>query len=439
MENSPLPLDDSLLQAPGKSKGKPRTFNCSACGGVVTLRAVGHAVSAICAHCSSLIDALDENYRIIKVAREKTRDTLLAIGSKGVLFDVKWEVVGYMEKTDGSGFYGWEEYLLYNPYHGFRFLVQANGHWSFVRVLKKSIPVVGTMTRFSLEDRDYSLFLKGKAVVKYVKGEFYWRVQKGESVAVADYISPPYMVSIEKDGQEITVALGEYVASSLVGKAFGVAMPGKTGVAPHQPAPFHGKFSGIWLTAVAAIVLATAVQIASSVFASAETVYNIMYTVNYPEKDKTISTEVMTLPKAGNVLIETVSRLDNNWAEYNFALVSETNNKAYEILQGVEYYHGKDSEGYAWSEGSWRRGTYISAVPAGNYKLLIDVDSGLFPKFSPLDFTVEVKRDVPSISNYWITVLLLLLYPLFASVVRWRFENTRWSESDFDWPLNIEL
>ena len=73
----------------------------------------------------------NENYGIVAKANERIRATLLEIGTRGRLQGIDWEVVGYMEKTDGSGAYSWEEYLLYNPYHGFRFLVQASGHWNF--------------------------------------------------------------------------------------------------------------------------------------------------------------------------------------------------------------------------------------------------------------------------------------------------------------------
>jgi hypothetical protein len=79
-------------------------------------------------YCSSVIDVTNENYRIFKTANERTCPTLLTIGSRGRLAGILWEVIGYMDKTDNTCFYRWEEYLLYNQYQGFRFLIQAKGH-----------------------------------------------------------------------------------------------------------------------------------------------------------------------------------------------------------------------------------------------------------------------------------------------------------------------
>jgi hypothetical protein len=300
--------------------------------------------------------------------------------------------------------------------------------------VKRNIAGVG-VTSFIQDDRKYAIFLRGRAVVKYVKGEFYWRVQKGDTVAVADYVAPPYMISIEKDDQEITVAQGEYLEPEEVAKAFGVWVPDKSGVAPNQPPPFYGKLGRMVRTGVMAVLLATAVQTAGSIMSDDETVYNMQQIVMPADKDKTLTSPVFALSRDGNVLIQTSSRLDNNWAEYNVVLVAESG-QTYRILQGVEFYHGYDSDG-SWSEGSSRGKTYISAVPAGLYKLLIDADSDLFSKNQALEFTLNVRRDVPSISNYWIIVLLLMCYPVFAMLRRSSFENTRWSESDFERGSNF--
>ena len=36
--------------------------------------------------------------------------------------------------------YDWYEYLLYNPYNGFRYLTEYQGHWSFIWCCSPTYP-----------------------------------------------------------------------------------------------------------------------------------------------------------------------------------------------------------------------------------------------------------------------------------------------------------
>ncbi len=424
-------MDDS--KAPEKPSGKPQTFACLACGGIVTIKAVGVTISAVCAHCSSIIDVANENYRIIKKANEKIRNTLLELGARGQLFGVEWEVIGYTIKKDSEYTeYKWEEYLLYNPYHGFRFLVQSNGHWNFIKVLKKDIPGAGNANEVRLDGKKYQVFLKGQAVVHYVKGEFYWRVQKGDSTSVADYIAPPFLLSTEKNGEEIMVSLGEYLKPGKVASAFKLdkEMPARTGVLSNQPAPYQGAFLKLWIIAGVFMALAYMIQTMTINSADNADVYSSQFRVDAADRDKTISTPSFLIPKKSNVLIQSGSPIDNDWLELHLSLVNEQTNKEYAIVQAMEYYHGQDTDG-AWVEGRPYSKTYISSVPSGNYRLLIDADSGAYFRSGYVDFNLGIRRDVPAGLNYWSTVLMILVYPILVLVIRWSFENRRWSESDY--------
>lgn len=425
-------------QPPEKPKGKPQTFACPACGGVVTIKAVGLTISAICTHCSSVIDVANENFQIIKKANEKIRKTLLELGVRGKLFGAEWEVIGYTKKRDGD--YTWEEYLLYNPYHGFRFLVQSGGHWNFIKILKKDIPGAGVANEVWLNSKKYELFLKGEAVVDYVKGEYYWRVKEGERASVADYVAPPYMLSTEKNAEEMTVSLGEYLEPGQVAAAFKLdkEMPRKMGVAANQPAPFQGALLKMWIITVVAIVLATMIHNMTVKAADNADVYANQFNVDWTDRYKTQSTPSFVIPKKSNVLIQSFSSVNNDWLELNLSLVNEQTNKEYGIVQGMEYYHGQDIDG-PWAEGKQNKETFISSVPAGNYRLLIDTEAGAFPRGLAANFVLKIKRDVPCWSNYGIIFLLLLFYPIFVTLRRYSFENQRWSESDYVPPVYTML
>jgi len=103
----------------------------------VSIHAVGQTVAVTCPSCLCIIDATDENYRILNAAQKKTTLTLLLpLGQKGTLFGNTYEVVGFMQRCDETGYYRWHEYLLFNPFQGYRWLVMYQGHWNFYTMVK---------------------------------------------------------------------------------------------------------------------------------------------------------------------------------------------------------------------------------------------------------------------------------------------------------------
>jgi hypothetical protein len=414
-------------------KGKPKLFNCPACGGALEIKAVGISIDAVCRYCSTVIDVTDENYRIISHANKKNRSTLIEMGARGRLQGIDWEVIGYMDKSDGSGEYHWDEYLLFNPYHGFRFLVQSAGHWSFVKVLRRDVPGAGFAQEVLLDGEEFRIFLKGHAFVRYVKGEFYWRVKVDERTEVADYISPPLMLSVESHDQEINISLGQYIAANEIKEAFKITseMPAKTGVAPHQPSPYpKGYLWKIWKVAFIAIVCAVGIHILMAFMAENAHVYSTQGYIQPYQKGQTFSSAAFQLPEAGNVLIQSASPVQNDWVELGLSLVNEQTHEAYNFQHAIEYYSGY-AGGESWHEGAQFDTTTLSRVPPGSYRLLIDAEWGAFQNGAPVTFSISVTRDVSSVSNILLTFWLLIVYPFFASIRMLFFETKRWSDSDF--------
>lgn len=420
-------------EIPRKPAGKAKTFKCPNCGGSITVKALGHSISAVCAYCSSVVDVANENLRILSTANERTRPTLLTIGSKGRLAGIFWEIIGYMEKTDESDIYRWDEYLLYNPYQGFRFLVQTNGHWSLFKVLKKSVATSDYTSEIKFDGRLYQCFQKGLTKVAYVKGEFYWRVRKDEESFVTDYVAPPYMLSVAQNDEEINVALGEYIEPKAIENAFVLTyeIPERIGVGPNQAGHYNTEYvAKIWYTFAVALVLATFIQILSAFTAHSTVLLENSFEIESANKNQTVSTEKFNVPRQSNLEISSYARLDNDWLELGLELVNDKDNTVKQTKQALEFYSGFDYDGY-WKEGDLDRDSVFSAVPPGDYRLLIDADWGANYLKKPMAFYIKVKRDVSNWSNYGFTLLLMLIFPAFITVRYYQIESARWSESDF--------
>ena len=426
------PVQATVPPLPAKTPGKPRVLECPACGGSIRLRAVGLSVNVGCTQCGTLLDVASDEVRILKKAQPYQQAPLIPLGTRGILDGIKWEVIGLLRKSSVVGVgerYGWEEYLLYNPYQGFRFLAQAQGHWTLYRVLKGP-----------QEDSDttgFERFFQGKAEVDYVLGEFYWRVKKGDTAQLTDSIKPPYVRSVEKTDDEIVISLGRYLSPAEVSVAFGIPpnlLPKPVGVAANQPSPYAPDLPDILLATVAAIVVATVIQFVQAGTAKDQLVASDFLTLTATNRDEARITDPIKLgPEQANVCINSHANLSNNWAELNATLLNETTLERRQLQLGMEFYSGYEG-GEHWSEGNQSASGCFPAVPDGTYRLILDADAGGLDwggsgQGQTLGF--QLRRDVSIWSNWFGLLLTLLPYPFFLWFRHHSFEYTRWSESDY--------
>jgi hypothetical protein len=418
--------------APPKKSGKPRALHCPACGGAITLRAVGLSVNVGCTQCGSLLDVANEEVRILKKAREHQQKPRIPLGTRGVLQGITWEVIGLLRKSSVVGVgerYSWEEYLLFNPYQGFRFLAQARGHWTLYQVIKGR--------QADADTNGFEPFFRGKAEVDYVLGEFYWRVKKGDTAELTDSIKPPYVRSVEKTGDEIVTSLGRYLPAADVSAAFGIPpnlLPKPIGVAANQPSPYAAHLPAILTVTVVAVAVATAIQFVQASTAKDELVASDYFTLTAENRnDARIYEPIRLGPGQANVCISSHASLSNNWAELNATLLDEATLERRSVQLGMELYSGFEG-GEHWSEGSPNASGCFPAVPKGSYRLILDADAGELDwggigKSQAMGY--QLHRDVSIWSNWLALLLALLPYPLYLWFRHHSFEYARWSESDY--------
>ncbi|ESQ87253.1 DUF4178 domain-containing protein [Asticcacaulis benevestitus] len=433
-----------------------KAFQCPNCGGPIELRAVGITVTAVCRQCSSIIDAANPDLRVIQAARQAACSTSIEIGSRGELYGVVWEVIGYTRKSVRGTIYAWDEYLLFNPWEGFRFLSQSNGHWTFFKRQNSAIDGIGRRNSLTLSGHTYTVFNKDYVVVESVKGEFYWRVKIGDESYAADYIRPPYMLSSEATTDEINISLGMYVDKAVLKKAFPEArLPSASGVGACQPPPYHDKAGKIVQMGLLAACAAIVLHIAMGIALPSQTMVDITgqpivvkpsppnalpvsgamwgapnETSVGQTEGQTLKSEPFVLPRNGNIRIDTSTWIYNGWADFDLTLVNDKTSVSFPIKQSVSYYHGVD-DGESWSEGKNKARTWVSNVPAGTYHLLIESESDQFTKDGQLPFNLTLRRGVNEMSNLWIALFLIAIYPAIVLFRRWSFESQRWSNSDY--------
>ena len=113
------------------------SFNCPHCGGTLEVRAPGRTEIIVCLHCGTALDAKDPKHLAVSEHRSKVVPTKIPIGARGKLRGEDFEVIGFMRRATKyeSVLYSWDEYLLYNPYKGYRWLTEYKGHWTYLKPL----------------------------------------------------------------------------------------------------------------------------------------------------------------------------------------------------------------------------------------------------------------------------------------------------------------
>src|SRR6185437_16476255 len=148
---------------------------------------------------------LDTSTPLLRIVQAgQTRQQIhpsVPLGSRGKFDGHQWEVIGFQIRTmtaDGVR-YDWAEYVLFNPYKGFRYLTEYDGHWNYVQTVPANPEriQVGKKPGAKLMGHTYVLFDTELATTSYVLGEFPWRVHIGEKNGTKDFIAVPRILSAE--------------------------------------------------------------------------------------------------------------------------------------------------------------------------------------------------------------------------------------------------
>lgn len=427
-------------EKPQKRKYTAKNFDCTRCGAPITVKYPGASLSVSCPSCKVVIDITDQNYRILAKYFDKTKeyDPMIPLGTRGKLFDKEWEVIGFVVRRDKMSGFAWEEYLLFNPYYGYRWLTRNNGHWSFVTMIKdKPYSSQAALSRVfvnrvDFQDNNYKLFYSGHAVVAYVFGEFYWKVKTDSEVWMSDYVCPPYMLSNEWDNRELVWSKSEYLDIDTVKDAFKIkGMAGPQGVAPNQPSPYLKTWSvmrWLWIFFIVLLIgLSTALNTKAMNYTALRQMYN--FTMNGKTNDTTTPVFELLKDKA-NVELTFRADVDNSWFYISGEMVNDETGDTYYFERTCEYYHGVDG-GESWSEGSSTQNILLSGVPGGKYYINFDTESGDFHALGDRNFTLQVRRDVPTPANFMWSFFWLCILPVISWLNMRHFEVSRWSESDY--------
>lgn len=420
-------------------------LGCPQCGGPLELRAPDKTERVTCPNCNSLLDVNEGQLKFLKALEKPSFQPVIPIGSTGQVPEGKMTVIGAMNRSvtiEGIQYF-WEEYLLYNPQIGFRWLVLSDGHWNYVHAVPPGeVNEIARAVRF--RGKNYKIFQDALAVVESVMGEFYWKVEAGETVAAVDYVAPPYMLSKEvttlhlpdpsnpgntRTTGEINWSLGTYVTPKQIATAFGLSgLPHPARIAPNQPYRHKWIYKYWLLFIVLVFVIGFATLIASG---STKEVFS--QTVNFealPNADGTqvFFSEPFELSGRRNIRISGQSPVHNTWLYLEGDLINDETGVVQSFPIDISYYQGVE-DGESWTEGSQKDSTDTSSMPAGKYILRLE---GQWEKWqAPATVAIRIEQNVTNGFNFILLLIGISILPIIMGIYHISFERRRWSDSMF--------
>lgn len=418
--------------------------NCPHCKKKIAKYTGARSQYIVCGGCNTVFS--DINGTITKEGSfAKKISATLPIGAVGVFDNIKYVVVGLLIANERYSIAQWNEYILYNEDHGYITLSEYERHWNIVKPIT-NLPPSFKPTMY--EGEEYKIFNKYRSFYSAAQGEFTWKVTSKAVNQYAEFIAPPHSII-----QEISNGVKEYYQSTYIDNAyisetFKANLPtyisSPNGVYSNQPNVFYkyteflrvptlGFLVGMVLICILQMFLTPSTYILSETVA--------LDTIpGKPDSFKPYVSHSFDLHSAaGHSSVQTIltASLDNTWLEAEVNLVNQETDDEYSTEIGVEYYYGYE-DGATWSEGNSTYDKILSMVPDGRYKIVVTptTESIAITDYKKLNrvqsLNIRLVQNSIITSNYILLILLVCIVPVY---VEWRkslFEQTRWSNSNYE-------
>lgn len=458
-------LGINIALEPGRTtKVRVTALSCTQCGGPLNLVAPDQAERVICPHCGAAHDVSDGNLQYLKTLKRHGPQPLIQLGGKGKIGDDDYVVAGYMQRsvTFDKKYY-WTEYLLFaTRTKSFAWLVDDDGHWSFVVPIGagevKDNDPAGAALYVRYDGKTYKIFQDSVATVESVIGEFYWRVETGETARAVDYIAPPDGITKEfsdtESSHEVNYSLARYMPQDEVEAAFGVtglARPRKLGTLQPLPAK-RGGLGKIWAAIVLAfivisLVVSTALphrEVLSETYRLDEsapatgadwsqgtTTATTTGSQSTSETSAVIITKPFEIKGGHNLKIAASTQLSEAWLHIDGNLFNEQSGFVEPFQMQLEHYEGVE-DGEHWSEGSLSGSSYVSTLKPGTYAIRMETFRDANKPAPTLKVTVTEGVYSPTGCGILILALILLTIPaIISKASSGATESQRWADAMF--------
>jgi len=214
------------------TRAGPRTINkvktthlkCPSCGGEVPKLGGDRSERMGCPYCGTVSDIAERT--IISQQERLLQAPTIPIGSSGQFQGAEYVCLAYVRRSSqfDDERYTWEEFLLFAPSIGYRWLVDdpETGWFWAMAISPADVDLRGRPDAIGYLGRAFEQRNDNHARVDYVLGEVYWKCSVGETVQVTDYASGKDIVTREYMPGEVNYTYSAPIAWPIIAQAFGL-------------------------------------------------------------------------------------------------------------------------------------------------------------------------------------------------------------------------
>lgn len=427
-----------------------RRITCESCGVTVPLQGGDAAKSVSCPQCEAVLDVSRPGSMrssvLAKLRGEQRPRVPVKLGQPFNYDDTTYRVVGHIRYVESWGIerWRWDEFMLYHPDRGYRWLILEDGHFTFAWELKErpehfSPRVCSRKQKLSFLGKRWQVFevSENATRVEWVDGELPWVAAVGDQNSYMDAIAPPHLLSAEWTREEMEWYRGVYIPRPKAARALGVdeeQLPAVVGVAPHQPygGSAFSRQAGAVMLLFGLLFLVFGL---GSLFSTGKMIHNVTVTPGQYVEEYLTSPFTVT---ESNTVCKTVfeSSVDNSWVYLEVALINSEDEALLDFSAEMSYYHGR-SGGESWSEGSRDDYKLFRVQNPGEYRFLVYGQAG---RSENPGVPAEVGKPVvmktyqgASVARYYLVAGLVCMVVAAIPVIRRAsFETRRWGVDDDD-------
>jgi hypothetical protein len=390
------------------------TITCFHCDTVTKLYQPNDYVIFACPSCNRISSKNQEDdYKRLK-NNWKTSYASLKLYAEGTFEGKKITVAGIALKKNRTS--RWTEYHLVDETGDGHILSEYLGHFHYLKFIPEDDETYKPL-RKKLDKNCHKFEFEGYEFERYefnytntiaITGEFPYDAINISDVYCADFIAPPYLISIELNKDKtIELFSGYYVSLNEMRTMFPsqtFSYPSSEVMGMAQPILWGLDKKKVNFYGMVGVGILTFFFILFHIFSN-ENILVIQNIDKIISGNEYISNSFVLEDNIANHYLQFNAQSDvsNSWVEDQITLVNESTGEEREIALGIEYYSGVDN-GYSWSEGSTISEVCLSGVPGGKYHIkskfvTSDVDSYL-------PFSMTVYDSYPTNWNFGILIVI---------------------------------
>lgn len=410
------------------------SFQCSECPERIIIKSFPYALSCACTRCGTGYHYLPVKGFTKVFKRKKEFTPQFDFGVTGIIDGVNWEVVGCAQKEEKNSYHSkWREYTLYNDVHGYAFLSEFDGHWTFLREQAET-PVLyaESIGDFTYAKEPFTIFNRYHYKVLTAAGEFPYDIFNNEDTQVKEFISPPEIWIKEKDNEEgIRWFFGRHISKKEIKEALPLAyeLPYRIGTGAVQPTGYKNPVKLAIATFLGVLILVLMHSLYAATLENKLVYEGRLEIVDSTNQASDVSQNLEFNKASSNLKLTINAPVSNSWASVSATLVNTVTGKEYSLEEGIEYYYGY-SEGESWTEGSTSSEAYFTAIPAGIYKLQLQASRDA-SDMNISYVSVVAQYDVETPRNVFIPIIAIVAWAVITFYIGQIFEKERWRNSPF--------